>query len=89
MARAKKMSTITSTGNRLEQLKGLARILANQIDNCARDVVDGPKCMPQLSKQYRETIREIEEIEGVENNNDEIGDILSERKADGKSNSVR
>lgn len=89
MARARKMSTITSSGNRLEQLKGLARILAEQIDVCAKDIIDGPKCMPQLSKQYRETIREIEEIEGAENNDDEIGDILSERKADGKSNSVR
>lgn len=89
MARARKMSTITSSGNRLEQLKGLARILAEQIDICAKDVIDGPKCMPQLSKQYRETIREIEEIEGAENNDDEIGEILSERKADGKSNSVR
>ena len=84
MARARKMSTITSSGNRLEQLKGLARILAEQIDVCAKDIIDGPKCMPQLSKQYRETIREIEEIEGAENNDDEIGDILSERKADGK-----
>ena len=89
MARTKKMSTITSTGNRLEQLKGLARILAEQIDVCSKDIIDGPKCMPQLSKQYRETIREIEEIEGAENNDDEIGEILSERKADGKSNSVR
>lgn len=89
MGRTKKMSTVTANGSRLDQLKNLARILAGQIDACAKNIIDGPKMMPQLSKQYRETIREIEEIEGADNNDDEIGEILSERKADGKSNTVR
>lgn len=89
MGRAKKLSTVTDDGNRLEQLKNLAKILANQIDNCSKNVIDGPKLMPQLSKQYRETIREIEEIEGVDKDDDEIREILSERKADGKPNAVR
>lgn len=89
MARAKKMATVTANGNRLDQLKNLAKILANQIDVCSKDLVDGPKLMPQLSRQYRETIKEIEEIEGADKNDDEISEILSARKADGKSNSVR
>lgn len=89
MGRAKKLSTVTDDGNRLEQLKNLAKILANQIDICSKNVTEGPKLMPQLSKQYRETIREIEEIEGVDKDDDEIGEILSERKADGKPNAVR
>lgn len=89
MARAKKMATVTASGNRLDQLKNLAKILANQIDICSKDPVDGPKVMPQLSRQYRETIKEIEEIEGADKNDDEISEILSARKVDGKSNSVR
>lgn len=89
MARAKKMATVTSEGNRLQQLENLSMILAKQIDICAKDAVDGSKTMPQLSKQYRETIKEIEEIRGVEREDDEIGEILSARKADGKPNAVR
>jgi hypothetical protein len=45
--------------------------------------------MPQLSRQYRETIKEIEEIKGMEKDDDEIGEILSARKADGKPDTVR
>ena len=89
MARAKKMTTVTAKGSRLEQLKNLSKILANQIDICSADHDEGPKLMPQLSRQYRETIREIEEIEGVDKDDDEIGEILSGRKADGKPNAVR
>ena len=56
------MATVTSEGSRLERLENLALILAKQIDICAKDAADGPKTMPQLSRQYRETIKEIEEI---------------------------
>ena len=41
-----------------------------------------------LAKQYRETIREIEEIEGTEGE-DEIEKLLQHREADGKSGAVR
>ena len=41
------------------------------------------------SQEYRETIKEIEEIKGMEKDDDEIGEILSERKADGKPDTVR
>ena len=88
MARTKKMATVARTGSRAEQLKNLAGILAKQIDACEKNP-DGLKTLPQLSKQYRDTIREIEEIEGVDKNDDEIGAILAARNADGKSDAVR
>ena len=65
-----KMKTVTSKGKRLDKLKELAKILATNIDECA-DV----RALPQLAKQYRDTIREIEEIEGTDNSGDEIGQL--------------
>ena len=89
VGRIKKMSTVTTSGSRLEQLKNLSKVLAKQIDDCNNDMIIGPKYLPQLSKQYRETIKEIEEIEGVDREDDEIGETLSARKADGKPDAVR
>ena len=40
-----------------------------------------------LAKQYRETIKEIEEIEGSEPQDDEIAKVLGE--SDGKPGAVR
>ena len=40
-------------------------------------------------KSMRQTIKEIEEIKGMEKDDDEIGEILSARKADGKPDTVR
>lgn len=88
MARTKKMSTVTANGNRLEQLENLSKILAVQIDQCAADP-DNVKLIPQLARQYRETVREIEEIRGMEKDDDEIGEILSNRNADGKPDAIR
>lgn len=42
-----------------------------------------------LAKQYRETIKEIEEIEGNGDNQDEIAIILQSRSANGQSRAVR
>ena len=53
-----KMKTVTAHGTRLDQLKALARVIAEQIDAC-----DDVKALPQLARQYRYTIREIEEID--------------------------
>ena len=78
------MKSATARGSRLTQLKELAKVLAAGIDGC-----DDPKALPQLAKQYRETIREIEEIEGAADNGDEIGEILTGRAADGKPGAVR
>ena len=71
-------------GTRLEQLKELLRILAGEIDERP-----GARDLAQLSRQYRETLKEIEEIEGAEQNDDDISEILSERAAAGKSGTVR
>lgn len=79
-----KMKSVTIKGDRLKQLKTLAGILAQNIDDC-EDV----RALPQLAKQYRETIREIEELEGAQNHGDEIGEILAQRQADGKPGAVR
>lgn len=42
-------------GGRLEELKNLKLVLAAAIDGYS-----DPKALPQLAKQYRETVREIE-----------------------------
>lgn len=78
------MKSITARGTRLEQLKQLARVLAAGIDTC-KDC----RALPQLTKQYRETIREIEEIEGAADDTDEISEILAQRESDGKPGAVR
>jgi len=59
--------------DRLGQLKDLLETLADKIneDPGARD-------MAQLAKQYRETLKEIEELEGNDGAEDEIGKLLSE-----------
>lgn len=56
---------------RLDQLKELLLILAKEID-------DGPgaRDMAALVKQYRETAKEIEEIEGNGEQEDEISKLL-------------
>lgn len=79
-----KLKTVTRNGNRLEQLKVLANVLATGIDDC-----DDPRYLPQLTKQYRETIKEIEEIQGGTDDGDEISEILAGRQADGKPGAVR
>ena len=64
---------INVNDSRYNQLKDLAEILADKIngDPGARD-------MAQLAKQYRETLKEIEELEGNDGAEDEIGKLLSE-----------
>lgn len=78
------LTEIVDNGTRLEQLKELLRILADEIDERP-----GARDLAQLSRQYRETLREIAEIEGAEQNDDDISEILSERAAAGKSGAVR
>ena len=82
----RKLKTATKNGDRLEQLRILSVLLAEQIE---ADKADGGKNMPQLSRQYRETIKEIEDIEGASAEDDEIWELLSKREADGKSGAVR
>ena len=68
---------------RLEKLKRLEAILAAGIRECEVDK------LASLARQYRETIREIEEIEGQADNGDNISKILSRRESDGKPGAVR
>lgn len=70
--------------SRLEQLKALLIVLATEID-----AGPGARDMGTLVRQYRETIKEIEEIEGASDRNDEISEILSERELTGQSRAVR
>ena len=76
--------TFTVTKSQMEQMEQLAKVLAAGIDTC-KDC----RALPQLTKQYRETSREIEEIEGANDDGDEIGEILAERESDGKPGAVR
>lgn len=75
---ARKLKTATRNGSRLEQLKILAQMLAARLETCTE------KDTAQLAKQYRETIYEIEEIEGRNDTDDELSEILQSREADGK-----
>ena len=67
---------------RLEKLKELEQMLYGMMQKA------NSRTVSSLARQYRETIREIEEIEGGESE-DEIADILNSRSADGKSRAVR
>ena len=69
--------------SRLEKLKELEAHLyvVMQTADC--------RSVAAVAKQYRETIREIEEIEGETAGIDGIEEIMQERKADGKSRTVR
>lgn len=69
--------------DRLRKLKSLERKLMQQMK------VADSKSYAALAKQYRETLREIDELESIGDSDDEIGEILAERKADGKSGAVR
>ena len=79
-----KIKTVTARGSRLAQLKALAKVLAEGIDSC-----QDPRALPSLARQYRETIREIEEMEGAPSDDDEVGAILAQRQQDGKPGAVR
>lgn len=58
--------------SRLIQLKELLAILADSIDQ-----QPGARDMAGLAKQYRETLKEIEEIEGMTDGEDEIDKLIS------------
>lgn len=84
MKNSKKQMAGVVSKSRLEQLKNLLLLLANTIDQ-----EPGARDMAALSKQYRETLKEIEEIEGTNDSNGEIDELLSARKASGKPSAVR
>lgn len=61
----------TSQGDRLASLKELASTLAKSIDECEQ-----ASLLPQLARQYRETMREIDEIQPEED--DDVEQIISD-----------
>lgn len=71
MAHLVSMQDATSEFNELDGLKALAVRLAAELDSCA-DV----KVMPQLARQYRETMSRISTIEGGVDEDDEIAAII-------------
>ena len=68
---------------RLEKLKDLETDLYELMKRA------NSRSIAPLAKQYRETLKEIEEIEGASANDDDIAGILSEREAAGKAGAVR
>ncbi len=68
---------------RLEKLKELESVLERALTTS--DI----KSMAAIARQYRETIREIEEIEGATDDGDEIAQILADVDADGNARAVR
>lgn len=68
---------------RLEKLRELEADLKTLMSKA------NSRTFASLAKQYRETIKEIEEIEGTDGNEDEIEALLSRREADGKPGAVR
>jgi predicted nucleic acid-binding protein len=77
------MKDIVNT-DRVSQLRALLKILADAIDSRP-----GARDLASLSKQYRETLAEIEALEGNAPKNDQIEELLKNRKANGKSSAVR
>lgn len=68
------MVEITRDGTRIEQLKALALVIAARIDDGGDS-----HSMAQLSRQYRETLKEISELESDDDNSDPIAGILASR----------
>lgn len=68
------MVDVTRDGSRLEQLRALALVIAAQIDDG-----DDTHSMAQLARQYRETIREIDELED-DAEEDPVAQIIAHRK---------
>lgn len=69
------MAQVTQGGTRLEKLRALALVIAEEID-----MGDGSHSMAQLARQYRETIAEIAELEG-DGEDDEVA-AIRRRRAD-------
>lgn len=84
----RKLISATRSGTRLDKLETLARELAKSIDLAYQDT-DSIKQLAPLAKQYRETIKEIEDIEGAEVKDDAISEIIAERTDSGKPGAVR
>lgn len=65
------MRDATDGFNELTGLKALAAMLADELDACAE-----PRLVPQLARQYRETIGRIAAIEGGVDDDDSVATII-------------
>lgn len=84
----RKLAVANRSGTRLDKLKTLSNELAKCIDDMVK--ADGSdKQLAPVVKQYRETIKEIEELEATKDDTDEISKILQKRSDDGKPGAVR
>ena len=81
------MQEAAEVGSRPEQLHELLRRIAWAIDACGE--TGAADKLPALSRQYRETLREIHEIEGDVDDEDPIAAIANRRASDGKPGAVR
>ena len=68
---------------RLEKLKELEQMLYAMMQKA------NTRAISSLARQYRETIREIEELEGASAKDDEIEEILQRRETNGTARAVR
>ena len=68
---------------RLEKLKELESDLYKLMQKA------NSRSIAPLAKQYRDTIREIDEIENAEESDDEIEEIMQKRKDNGNAGAVR
>lgn len=68
---------------RLKKLKALEKRLLQAMENASE------RDMASIARQYRETLKDIEDIEGEAKPNDQISDILDQRRAAGQPGAVR
>lgn len=79
------METATGDGDRLEMLQKLARMLAKRLDQGVDD-----KSLASVAKQYRDTVREIDELKSAKGGGDEeIDELMQARAAKGRPGAVR
>lgn len=71
------MNTVTARGTQLEQLETLALVIAEQLDNPNTD----PRNIAALARQYRETINQIADLKGDEDDADEVEEIRQRQAA--------
>lgn len=69
--------------SRLEKLKALEADLHDLM------LKANSRSMAALARQYRETLKEIDDIERASDDGDEIADILTQRADAGKAGAVR
>ncbi len=76
---SKKMITVTKNGSQLEKLENLSELLAKQIDKA---IENEEKCGPiaKLSKEYRETVKQIADIKGDDYGETEIDRIIAKKR---------